>query len=213
MESKRFFRASSVILLVIIIGIVIYWKIYQHSPGEIDKVVPRLTSSAVLDWNNPEFVQEIRRVLNEDFKESYIEYDRPLSILKTSDLTRDGVLEALVDIGSGGAYARSIILMRLENNKPTPANFKKKDGEVSYARFLDGSSARNGTTTEIVPEKSLIYQGYYHVGDSGNIEGCYVEAYQWNDKSETFEWSAIVSGEVTKSYCEAVALNNGYPTR
>jgi hypothetical protein len=51
----------------------------------------------------------------------------PIGIRETADLTDDGVPEALVYLGGGGAYTDSLALIRLVNNKPVLAEFKGRD--------------------------------------------------------------------------------------
>jgi len=117
-----------------------------------------------VNWES--LIPAIRTVIGSTSLGVYVEESRPLSIVQKNDITGDGIPEALVDLGSGGAYTSYLTLMRIENNKPVIAQFKQKDGKISPLMFLYGASVMHSEYVEMLPEKNAIYA--FHLSRSYN---------------------------------------------
>lgn len=130
------------------------------------------------------------------------------------DITGDGIPEALIDTGDGGAYTDYLTLMRIEEGKPALARFKGMDGKVQAMSFAEGASAMNGEAVRILPEKHALYLGHWRMGPSGQRLGtCTVEAYQWNPHSDAFEYNRALSRGLKDGFCRSVidALRSNMP--
>ncbi len=161
------------------------------------------TAHESADWPNQ--ISEIRTALGKTFNEVKVEESEPLSIYKRADITGDGVEEALVSLGSGGAYAEYFALMRYENGKPVPAKFKTAEGKTGNVMFLEGTSVTHGMSVELAPSKQAIYSESWNVDafNTDTIE-CEIEAYTWNASTSRFEFNKILGKSVTETYCKKI---------
>jgi hypothetical protein len=158
-----------------------------------------------VDWKR--MIPEIRALLQKEFPDQRIETHYAITIVATGDITGDGVPEALVTLGDGGAYTDEVTLVRMEGHNPVVAVFRQKDSKVSFMVFAQGSSVRHGETVEMKPERQAVYAGHWSTDDAGKVYGCYVEAYRWDAKTRTFDFNEKLSGEIGREFCRKVASN------
>jgi len=156
--------------------------------------------NAQINWES--LILKIRTVLTPTFLGVKVEEFRPLNIYKESDITGDGVFEALVDLGTGGAYTDNLTLFRMENGNPVVAQFKGQDGKISPLIFINGASVRNGASTDFLPSDNAIYSVIWTTDDSGKINNCETMAYQWNYQEKTFNYSSAISDKVKADFCK-----------
>jgi hypothetical protein len=156
------------------------------------------STSSNIDWRK--LIPAIRESLNKD---SHARADqRGIGIFREADITGDGIPEALVTTGDGGAYTSDITLMRIENGKPVLARFKDRDGKVSSVDFAEGSSVMHGVTVEMMPEKHALYSGHWDMDSTGKrLSDCFVDAYQWNGSAKTFDYNSTLSTELKDRFC------------
>jgi hypothetical protein len=153
-----------------------------------------------VNWES--LIPVIRTVIEGNFLDERIELNEPLRISEESDITGDGIPEALVYLGMDGAYTWHFALMRLENDKPLAARFKRKDGKISPIIFLDGASVMNGEKVVMLPDKNAIYAGHWskvnrrEAAFRGGLTEYGVEAYQWDPQTKTFDFSPRLSDEI-----------------
>lgn len=178
--------------------------------GENQCNCPADCKSVAANWQS--LISDIRKVLGSSFTGMAIYPNQSITIDQTQDITGDGISEALVNAGTGGAATIGLILMRLENNKPVLANFKKSNGEIAPINFLSGSggAGRYGATTEMLPNKNAIYTGAYMAYGNASSDYCKVEAYQWDAQAKIFNYSAALSSKLQKTYCEGICNNLTY---
>ncbi len=162
-------------------------------------------SCKYINWQ--ELIPEIRNILGSQFQDVIVEEIYNLSIYKSADITGDGVPEALINLGSGGAYVNFLTLMRLEDEseklaKPILAEFKKKDGEIGPRLFLIGASLNHELVTEMIPEKKLIYTLQRAYDEKREITECIVEAYIWNQENKIFEYSEKEKEVIENELCK-----------
>ncbi len=121
-----------------------------------------------VDWKA--MVSAIREVLHKEAEIhsefSGIENLSSLAISKTTDITGDGIPEALVDLGTGGASADETTVMRMEKDKPVLAVFKRRDGKLLPMTFLEGASVMHTGGIELLPEKQAVYSFHYKYSES-----------------------------------------------
>lgn len=214
MENKNLMNNIITFAAFVFAGIFIYLAINldalknQENPPENKKEnVNQTVSENKKNKSWEELIPEIRIAIKNGLSDAIIETVSPLDIYEEVELTGDDINEALIDLGSGGAYTEEFVLMMIQDGKPVLAKFRQKDGKVSSLIFLNGSSARNGETVEILSENKAVISGYYSIDDSGEkIENCEVEAYEWNNGINNievgiFEYSRVLSEETEKDYC------------
>jgi len=203
MQKKSINKILS-IFVILLLGIIVYLVFSSRGPKPYEGQAPSVTSDSEkpIDWENK--ISDIRKVIGSEFLGTKIEESYSLGIFQKGDITGDGAEEALVDLGSGGAYVSSLVLMQMENSKPTIARFKQKDGEISPLMFLAGASVMNGESAVLLSEQQAIYAGHWerdNSSSSGALAICTVEVYQWNKKTKTFDFNENLNKEVQTEFC------------
>ncbi|KKT01216.1 MAG: hypothetical protein UW07_C0009G0013 [Candidatus Nomurabacteria bacterium GW2011_GWF2_43_8] len=192
-------------LVIILIAAVAFLLFKDKTPKPYEGEAPRVTEETAepVDWENK--ISDIKKAIGPEFLGARIEESYPLGIFQKGDITGDGAEEALVDLGSGGAYISSLVLMRMEDGKPVVVRFKQEDGKISSMMFLAGASVMNGEDAVMLPDKKAIYAGHWE-RDAGSSSGalvvCTVEAYQWNSQTQTFNFNSALSGEIKTEFCQ-----------
>lgn len=160
----------------------------------------RKSSRPVVDWNT--LIPGIKSALESELR-NCADQRAWIEIVDTGDVTGDGIPEALVEYCHMGAYTSNVALMRLdEHGKPVLAKLRDKDGKaIVVGSFLRGASVRNGTGTELLPEKHAVYAIYWGTDDSGALQSCGVDAYKWVAKTGTFDADEALSKEIAESEC------------
>jgi len=205
-----------IVLVIILAGVVGYLTLIKKpTPTATTNQIPSTNTSTQqaqtttapqpplkpVNWES--LIPAIRTVIGPTFLGVRVEESEPLSIFQKNDITGDGIPEALVNLGSGGAYTSYLTLMRIENNKPVIAQFKQKDGKISPLIFLYGASVMNSENVEMLPEKNAIYA--FHLSRSNNenssdiLTKCTIEAYKWNSQTKNFDFSLSLTKELEAS--------------
>lgn len=198
-----------------IVGIVGYVFLFRETEeSALNKInetnTPGPVSSAsAVNWQS--LISEIREVIGPNFFDVKIEEFSPLAISEEKDITGDGVKEAFIDLGSGGAYTGYLALMKIEDSRPVLAQFRQEDGTISPVLFLEGASVMNGEAVEMLSEKNAIYSGHWSKSIDGepfgSLTDCDAEAYQWNEQLKVFEFSKILSLEIRPEFCQKAISN------
>lgn len=215
-NQKGFVNIALVVLVIVLAGALGYVTLLKkpvpveqsqsnNSQNTEPTTPPEIKNSPatvrIIDWNS--LIPSMRTVLKQAFPNEGIEDMHSIGVYKKVDITSDGISEALVNLGTGGATTGFLTLMRIENNKPVVALFKQKDGKVSHLIFSAGSggSGRYGSTVEMLENKNAVYSaGYSKYGES--TDSCLVEAYKWNSQTKIFEYNANLSNEIQQTYCQ-----------
>lgn len=82
-----------------------------------------------VNWEDT--IPRLRPVLKRAFPRERIEEHYPIRIVQTADITGDGIPEALVYLGTGGAATDEVTVMRMQGDRPVVALFRRADGKVS----------------------------------------------------------------------------------
>ena len=218
MNQKGYVNIILIVLVVILAGVVGYLTLIKKPtpPATTNQTPPTNTPTQQtppitspeptppVNWES--LISTIRTAVGPTFLGVRVEESGSLSIFQKNDITGDSIPEALVNLGSGGAYTSYLTLMRVENDKPVAAQFKQKDGKVSPLMFLAGASVMNGEGVVMLPDKNAIYAGHWSRAVSGtpfgSLTNCSVEAYQWNSQTKIFDYSASISSEVRPGFCQ-----------
>ena len=124
-------------------------------------------------------------------------------IHQQADLTGDGIPEALVYLGEGGAYTDYFAVMMVINGKPVFAKFKARDGRISQGEFAQGSSVMHSVGVELRPDQHAIFS--FNRDLSGDVPQkvvrCGGEAYRWNPGTHCFEYDGRLSRSLAQAYC------------
>ncbi|WP_263366393.1 hypothetical protein [Edaphobacter bradus] len=152
----------------------------------------------MVDWKA--MLPEVQEATQKEFRDAGEHY--AVSISRTAEVTGRGTLEALVDLGSGGAYTDAMTVMRMEDGRPVVALFRGKDGMVSSMVFLEGASVMHGKAVEMVRSEHAIFSGHWSRNSDGTKFGkCKGEAYRWNAAAKRFDFSQGLSNKLTRDFC------------
>jgi len=165
-------------------------------------VLIQLASAADFDWKS--LIPQIRKVLNQTFPGEGIEEHYNIAIYGTGDVTGDGIPEAIVYVGTGGASTDEVVLMRLESGSPVVAKFRGKNGTIQTPTFLRGASVTHSDDFELVPEKHAVYSMSSMTDSEGRLAKCGVIAYRWNPSSKTYDWNKVLSAQLKQKVCPKV---------
>lgn len=193
---------KKIVLAILVLGAIgVFW--YFNSKKEIVETAPTVTPQAkAVQWSRE--LKDLEPELVEAFTDISVGERADVRIEKEIDLTGDGVTEALVSLGTGGASTSFFTIARIRNGEPVPARFKLSDGTVSELAFLEGGSAMHSDTLVLVPEDTEVYSGsIMRSGDEGLIDTCEVSVYTWNEQTEVFEYSASRSARTQTSFCSS----------
>lgn len=145
-------------------------------------------------------IPKIRAILIKQFGESEIERDYKLGIDEISDLTGSGNSEALIYLGTGGAYTSTYVLMSLEKGEPAFMKFKLENGKIDVPVFLGGSSVMNSEIIEMLPAKHAISATHCSADVKVELYNCSVEYYQYNPATKLFEYDAKLSKAFRRAF-------------
>lgn len=182
----------TIIILVIFGGI--GGAIWMQREADIQPVA--------IPWES--LLTDMRTVVAIEFPEVELQENYPLEIIKTADITGDQVPEALVNLGSVGVYTHAVTLMMQREGKVEAALFKSDILPTVSESFLMGASARNGSMVELIPETHVLYSADWSLGETGEVEICNVNAYQWNAQEGSFVASKEVSEQLTRTVCQGI---------
>ncbi len=200
-----------IVLLAILIAIAGYIAFFKDKKTDISQApvavapeasTPKNTES--VNWQNK--LGEVTVALKRDLARPNLGNVRPISILRgDTDVTGDGIPEALVYTGDAGAYTDELAVMRLEEGKVVTALYKQKDGTTGPFLVSSGASALNQLDYGMVSEKNAVYQTEVMRNSNGTISLCSLDAYVWNGQSKIFEYSLSVSKDLEPGYCKNVS--------
>jgi hypothetical protein len=195
MNQKGFANVILVVIIVVLAGALGYFTLVKKSP-QATQQTPKL-----INWEG--LIPEIKTALQQAFPERTFR-DENVIISAKGDITGDDIPEVLVGIGCG-ATTCEFVLMRIENNKPTVASFKQKDGKVSYLVFTNGvgGAGRYESTVKLMEDKNAIYAAGYSAYNESS-DSCGAQVYQWNRQANIFEFNDSLSNEVSKDYCAKI---------
>jgi hypothetical protein len=169
----------------------------------------------VPSYNWQENIKTVEKTIGSTFMDIKTKEREPMSIAQTAELTGDKTEEALIALGSGGAYTEYMTLMRInyankdgsltDNSKPVIAQFKQRDGTIGPLLFAAGSSVSNGETVELVPTTKSVYSGGWSI-DQVNPDAieCSLDVYVWNEKTAIFEFNKALSDSSLSSFCSKI---------
>jgi len=155
-----------------------------------------------VNWNS--LIPAIREQLDTEAGQSGQLY--PIGIREEADLTGDGIPEALVYLGTGGAYTDYLAVMRVVNGKPIFADFKSRDGRISHMNFAQGASVMHTIGVEVCRQQQAVFSFHHDLsGDMAQkVVQCGGEAYRWNRKTDVFEFDESLTKRLTRTYCQQV---------
>lgn len=212
-------KASSYILA----GVIIAFLLFAVSDIGNKKPTNQNTSgnlttptSTVQSFNWHENIKVVEKTIGPEFMETKTKQTGSMTIAKTAEITGDKTDEALIALGSSGAYAEYFTLMRinhanrngtlLRSSKPILAEFKQRDGSVGPLLFAAGSSVSHGETIELVPTTNAVYSGGWSI-DPINPDAieCNLDVYVWNEKTSLFEFNKALSDSSLAAFCAKIS--------
>ncbi len=219
MSKPELLKASSYVLAGVIIAFLLFGISdignKKPNPAKIPGN-PATTAAGSKSFNWQENIKVVEKTIGAEFLDMKTKQTGPVSIAKTAEITGDKTDEALVALGSSGAYAEYFTLMRinhanrdgtlLKNSKPVIAQFKQRDGSVGPLMFAEGSSVAHGETIELVPTTNAVYSGGWSL-DPVNPDAveCNLDVYVWNEKTSLFEFNKPLSDSSLSSFCAKIS--------
>ena len=184
----------AVILILGIIGFVIYSNTQkQDAPVKVAPVVTPVFEKSLA---------EITLRAKEAFPEEAVTERGAITVEEKADVTGDGIEEAFIDLGTGGASVSMLSLVQSIDGKIVIANMKDIDGVVRPALFLQGASAMHQEQVGMSSVDRMVYQLRTFVnGETGQTSSCTFEAYLWDADAGLFAYSPDASLSLSASYC------------
>ncbi len=180
------------LIVVVIIGGYFIFSNYASAPTD-----------GSIEWEKQE--SAVKGFLLENFGNELAAATRPIGrVAKTVEVTGDTRPEALVLLGTGGAYTDDFILLKWEDGKPGLFAFLKPDGETGPLIFSQGSSVRNGMSVDFLLEESVVYTGSWGIDPDGSLGNCEVEAFRYWSDGKQFVFDKNASEELEIDYCSRI---------
>ena len=189
-------RKSQSLLAFVIVPILVSSLLGQTTPQPKPEDMKRYWQALV-----PSLPSALKQAFPNERINERVEGNYPVRIVETADITGDGVPEALVYLGGGGAYTDYVTVMRIEEGKAVVALFKEANGKVSAQIFLQGASARHGESVRVLPGQKAIYSMSTSTDDYGREDTCGVAAYRWDAHRRIFISNMLLSKQIAKSNC------------
>jgi hypothetical protein len=124
------------------------------------------------------------------------------------DITGDGIPEALVWLGTGGASTSALTLMRIEDGRPVVALSKSREGKTEPLVLLEGASVMHSDIVDLLPKEQAVFHfSSQYMGD-GRLGPCDGAAYRWNSHTKTFDYDSRLSTRLTQDYCRKLPQTN-----
>lgn len=179
------------------------------SPDELLRTDRPATKSDDMKRYWQALVPSLPSVLKESFPDCCVEptYSPdwnghyPVRIVQTGDVTGDGVPEAVVYLGQGGASTDYITIMRIERGAAAVMLFKEASGRVGPKMLLQGGGAMHGDSTRMVPDEQAVYWMSTSNDAHGVADKCTVNAYRWNAQQQIFVWNKLLREQIAKAHC------------
>ncbi len=219
MSKPELLKAASYVLAGVIIAFLLFGISdignKKPNPAKIPGN-PATATAGSKSFNWQENIKVVEKTIGSEFLDMKTKQTGPISIAKTAELTGDKTDEALIALGSSGAYAEYFTLMRinyanrdgtlLKNSKPVIAQFKQRDGSVGPLMFAEGSSVAHGETIELIPTTNAVYSGGWSL-DPVNPDAveCNLDVYVWNEKTSLFEFNKPMSDSALSSFCSKIS--------
>jgi hypothetical protein len=163
------------------------------------------SNTRAVDWNS--MMPMVSSVLRKQFPREFRRYNYPVGILRPgdiADITGDGIPEALVWLGTGGASTSELTLMRIEDNKPVVALFKDQKGKTGPLLLLEGASVMHSDRVNLLPKEHAVFHFHFQYMGDGKLELCDGEAYRWNSNTRIFDYDSRLSRRLAQSSCRKV---------
>jgi len=178
--------------------------------NENDEGVVSVTDSYGSGEANPEEFwnfrkDEIKKVILSSVNPVLINGDI-IDINQIVDATGDGIPEAFVYYGAGGATTSNSAIMYIKNGVVYFAKAKYKDGTIGNFEVVSGAGGMYSIKYGTVPGRNVVYQTetqnqYNEDGSAIISKTCTLDAYKWNAQVDIFEYSASESDLLKSQYC------------
>ncbi len=181
------------VIVLALIGGVVYFN--MHTEGVIGSPVGITT-----DWNAPAL--NVTDVLKRAFPETDVGGRGSVSIEEQVDITGDGIPEAFVALGTGGASVEYLSLLRMDNGTPVVSKVKDIDGIVGPLQLLQGAAVLHSSDIGTVPKEDIVYQRELSYSpEDGSISSCAVQAYRWDSAETLFVYDPDASLSLQAQRC------------
>ena len=171
----------------------------ERTDNESNATTTPPVASSLNDWKK--YAPELADAIAEAFTEDAVG-DGAITVGETADVTGDGIDEALINTGSGGAYTNDVVLALLRDGKPELAQFKDKEGKIGPILFSNGGSVMHAVGIVLDSVARSIYEQSVDVkSDGSGLERCTIVAYQWDSQEELFVYNETESARAESTFC------------
>jgi len=190
-------KKKTIIILVILLVIVVS-SAWRFCPCGKEKT---------FSWSDN--LSEIKVIIKEAKEGNKLlsEQLRSVQIVRESDLTGDGIPEALILTGTGGAYTEDLALFILKDDKPALAKFIDENGDRRSIIFTEGSSVRNGSKIDWQPENKIIYTTSWSLNFNGTLDDCRADAYKYDNNKQAFVYDQNLSDSLGQEFCASLSTS------
>jgi len=163
-----------------------------------------------VDWHTILKVPSVRAVLKQELKDlEDVEERGDIALWQAADITGDGLSEALVNLGTGGASCSLVTLMRMNGAEPRVAQLRDWTGKVFPLTFCEGASVMHEQHVTLLPDQHAmqLYSDFKDGLPGEKVEKCCLSVFQWSSTTHIFDWSETLSrtrGPECENQCVAV---------
>ena len=161
------------------------------------------TNNSALDWSAK--IPEIRTALGVAFPTVAIGQRSPISIIQTADVTGDGIPEALVDMGTGGASTDDVSLVGYQHGVVV-LSWTGPDSSLQPINFPQGSASLHASEVGLDSSHNTIYAVDLTYKTNGTLDTCTPQLFRWNSALNAFEF--YEDATLNATYCNAAAAAN-----
>ncbi len=183
--------------VILIVG-AIATSIYFNARKKEEPIVE--TPVIVFNWN--ENTEAIAQLAKTTFADISVGERGSITIEEKGDVTGDGVVEAFVDLGTGGASTSVLTLVMTEGDSFSIARMKDIEGVVRPFLLTEGAAAMHQESIGMTPADNMVYQKKVFINaDTQEVGSCTFDAYLWDSRQGLFAYNPDASLNLQATYC------------
>lgn len=197
------------LITVVVATVIIVVILKKEIPGS---VISHNTTDSSLVKTSKDFtweslpIEKVWEIIKKE-RDVYFWEDFGIKLYRSVDLTGDGISEGIYQ-GDGGNNDAVVVLMRDSDGTINVAKYKLKDTDIIEPVYLVAyGKASASEEYDFLPEEKAFYTVMKYT-DLNRDDVQYicnnnsVNAYQWNLKTNLFEWNATLTAKYTAIECK-----------
>lgn len=209
MKKKNIYYITLLIAFITLISLLI--SIHIFNKNHLARIPQKIESNNItpsLQWDL--YLPEIKKSIGSYFMGVKVRRVQAKSIHITSDVTGDGIPEALVALDNQEPKPKRFALMHIDTHRYIqPAVFQYKTGSIGDILFLEESNELAGMHTILSSTTKSIISMHWNIDafDSSKLE-CELETYIWNASTSVFMFNSKESYFAKTPICESMLKNH-----